>query len=217
MCDKETIITSGFHLNKGGDKKDWIKFKYERLPHFCFFCGRIGHMVKSYEERAILISEGKKVMYSLKYSASLIAKPYNPQQWLPTVPKIDQFALASLSLTAGFFPSEPSFSPAIIHHSQPMQQASSSGILEHVPLLATDAPNSSPQKRNTAVINCTDPLNLQQTKSDPKNIPFLPTTLPENVPNLKKGKSPLGSSETTFETATGSNVKENPLSFSEIP
>ncbi|KAF2296476.1 hypothetical protein GH714_038342 [Hevea brasiliensis] len=43
----EKPILTGFFIAQGGEKKDWIKFKYERLPIFCFCCGIIGHIARN--------------------------------------------------------------------------------------------------------------------------------------------------------------------------
>lgn len=37
-------------IKKPGGEWLWIQFKYERLPSFCFYCGRIGHAEKFCEE-----------------------------------------------------------------------------------------------------------------------------------------------------------------------
>lgn len=37
-------------IKKPGGEWLWIKFKYERLPSFCFYCGKIGHTEKLCEE-----------------------------------------------------------------------------------------------------------------------------------------------------------------------
>ncbi|KAK3433867.1 hypothetical protein EUGRSUZ_D01145 [Eucalyptus grandis] len=52
-CPSET----GIVVNMGG-KKWWSNFKYERLPHFCYFCKRVGHyanfcQVIPYEETGL--------------------------------------------------------------------------------------------------------------------------------------------------------------------
>jgi len=40
--DLNAPLKSGAILDIGS-KWLWVEFKYERLPHFCYSCGRIGH------------------------------------------------------------------------------------------------------------------------------------------------------------------------------
>ncbi|KAK2989724.1 LOW QUALITY PROTEIN: hypothetical protein RJ640_030217 [Escallonia rubra] len=39
-----TPLHSGFHRSKATNTKSWISLRYERLPDFCFNCGRLGHV-----------------------------------------------------------------------------------------------------------------------------------------------------------------------------
>lgn len=44
--DVRRPLRSQMRIKKSGDEWLWIKFKYERLPSFCFYCGIIGHSDK---------------------------------------------------------------------------------------------------------------------------------------------------------------------------
>lgn len=39
-------LRRGIFVLDEDQNKSWVLFKYERLPGFCFGCGRIGHLVK---------------------------------------------------------------------------------------------------------------------------------------------------------------------------
>lgn len=44
--DVRCPLKNQMRIKKSGGDWIWIKFKYERLPPFCFYCGRIGHSEK---------------------------------------------------------------------------------------------------------------------------------------------------------------------------
>ena len=65
----------GFWLNKPSGERCWIKFKYERLQHFCFNCGILGHEQKECSQPRIWSSD---TLEYKRYNASLGVAPARP-------------------------------------------------------------------------------------------------------------------------------------------
>lgn len=66
--DLNRPLKNRMKIKKPGGEWLWIQFKYERLPSFCFYCGRIGHTEKFCEEMFdnTQSSEGRRYDSSLR-------------------------------------------------------------------------------------------------------------------------------------------------------
>ena len=56
----ENMLKLGFWLHKINDEKCWIKFRYERLQHFCYGCGILGHEQCEYNRPRVWGSDTSK-------------------------------------------------------------------------------------------------------------------------------------------------------------
>ncbi|XP_074355882.1 uncharacterized protein LOC141695542 [Apium graveolens] len=76
-------LKSQMHIKKPRREWLWIKFKYERLPSFCFYCGKIGHTEKFCE----ILFDNPQDQDTRKYDSSLQATlrnqgPSKENQWI---------------------------------------------------------------------------------------------------------------------------------------
>lgn len=81
--DVRKHLKSKMRIKKKGGEWQWIHFKYERLPSFCFFCGIIGHSEKFCE----LLFDNLDKREERKFDSTLRApirkqQAGSPNQWL---------------------------------------------------------------------------------------------------------------------------------------
>lgn len=51
LLDIRKPLKRRMRIKRPGGEWTWVKFRYERLPSFCFFCGLLGHGVNFCEKR----------------------------------------------------------------------------------------------------------------------------------------------------------------------
>ena len=74
--DVSNPICRGRKIALTADEFIWVAFKYEKLPNFCYWCGRVSHADKECE--IWLASKGKLTQDQQEYGAWLRALPHNP-------------------------------------------------------------------------------------------------------------------------------------------
>ena len=74
--DVSKPICRGRKIAINTDEFIWVAFKYEKLPNFCYWCGRVSHADKECE--IWLASKGKLTQEQQEYGAWLHALPHNP-------------------------------------------------------------------------------------------------------------------------------------------
>lgn len=62
----------GIFIGIGSDDQNWLPFKYENLPGFCFGCGVLGHVLNNFMEIMETVKELPEDEFS--YSLALRAK-----------------------------------------------------------------------------------------------------------------------------------------------
>lgn len=77
--DIEQPLMRGTKLMLEGEEVKWVKFKYERLPFFCYSCGLLGHRYLDCSRR--LDVEQDSDSEELPYPKSLMVTPYKAKMW----------------------------------------------------------------------------------------------------------------------------------------
>ena len=74
--DVSKPLCRGRKIAMNADEFIWVAFKYEKLPNFCYWCGRVSHADKECE--IWLASKGKLTQEQQEYGAWIRALPHNP-------------------------------------------------------------------------------------------------------------------------------------------
>ncbi|KAK3011760.1 hypothetical protein RJ639_012305 [Escallonia herrerae] len=76
-------IHTGFLRTKEASTTSWINLRYERLPNFCFNCGRIGHVHKGCSQMPLSILESKTNSYDPWLRADFSGSFPRTSDWNP--------------------------------------------------------------------------------------------------------------------------------------
>lgn len=67
-------LIHGKKINIEGAENQWVNFKYERLPNFCYRCGMLDHAIKECPERSL--EDGSAEEGNLQYRAWMRGDPW---------------------------------------------------------------------------------------------------------------------------------------------
>lgn len=84
ILDLNKPLKRGTHIRMGNVELCWIPITYERLPSFCYWCGKLGHSFKDcddYHEQGI--QEGDEVEKNLPYGEWMKSPPMKQAQVIP--------------------------------------------------------------------------------------------------------------------------------------
>ena len=74
LIDISLPLSCGRLITMENGEKAWVKFKYERLPNICFWCGHLNHSDKNCE--LWIDSKGTLTPKQQQFDSSLKAAPY---------------------------------------------------------------------------------------------------------------------------------------------
>ena len=74
LIDVTLPLCRGRVITMENGEKNWVSFKYEQLPNFCFWCGHLTHSDKNCD--LWLDSKGPLLLEQQQFSSSLKAAPY---------------------------------------------------------------------------------------------------------------------------------------------
>ncbi|KAK3012916.1 hypothetical protein RJ639_009673 [Escallonia herrerae] len=83
VLDIRQPIHTGFHRTKEASSTSWIHLRYERLPDFCFNCGRIGHVHKGCSQMPLSFPETKTNPYGPWLRADSSGSFPHTAEWNP--------------------------------------------------------------------------------------------------------------------------------------
>ncbi|XP_050220766.1 uncharacterized protein LOC126671095 [Mercurialis annua] len=85
--DNSSPLLAGFHNTTDATKREWIRFRFEKLPDICFFCGKMGHTRSFCETR--ITEEEAGIFYAGKYRYGLFMRANPPRRAREMIATLD--------------------------------------------------------------------------------------------------------------------------------